>query len=320
MNEAELEGFPDTLQELYAVVAVAVGRDGAVRRANRGFLRLLPSKARLAQPLVATPYLLSPTLRQLAAMAAVGEEEVPCYEGLMTMGDPDGESQTLRGRVFCQQDHLLIVAEYDIEELLRVSQSAMALTSELTQSQRELIVMNRRLSDREAEIRHLSMTDQLTGLGNRRQLDETLSAEISDANRHGKDLSLVMIDLDHFKLVNDVHGHAVGDSVLQALSRVLLANARESDRVCRFGGEEFTIVMRDTDAATAAATTERLRERVAAMQVNPIEQQLTASFGVAQWRFGETPGSLMQRADKLLYRAKEEGRNRVVHDTDAGTA
>jgi two-component system, cell cycle response regulator len=304
--------FAGVLQGLSAVVVVAVEKDGRVRSANRGFRALLSAELQETELLTASAYFLSPTFRQLVALAASGED--PCYEGLMTLGDRNGESQTLRGKVYLREDHLLVVAEYDVEELLRVSHSAMALTSELSQSQRELIAMNRQLSEREAEIRRLSMIDSLTGLGNRRQLDDALAAEVSDANRHGKDLSLAMIDLDHFKQVNDVHGHAVGDSVLQALGRVLLAGARGTDRVCRFGGEEFAMIMRDTAVEAAAAAAERLRVRVETMRVAPLEQRLTASFGVAQWRPGETPGSLLQRADKLLYRAKAAGRNRIVHD------
>lgn len=312
MREADF--FLEILEELSAVAMAEVASDGSLRSANRGFRRLLPPEARDAESINVTPYFLSPSLRQLTAMAASGD--TPCYEGLMTLGDPNGETQSLRGKVFCHEDHLLIVAEHDIEELLRASQSAMSLTSELTQSQRELITTNRQLREREAEIRHLSMTDGLTGLGNRRQLDEALSTEVSAANRHGRNLCLVMVDLDHFKQVNDVHGHSVGDSVLQALSRTLLANARESDHVCRFGGEEFAILMPDAEADAAAAATERLRAQVAALRVAPVEQAFTASFGVAQWRPGETPGALLQRADKLLYRAKAEGRNRVVRDSE----
>jgi diguanylate cyclase (GGDEF)-like protein len=311
VTNAEL--FVDVLQELASVAMVEIASDGTVREANRGFRRLLPQEAREVESINAAPYFLSPSLRQLTAMASSGD--TPCYEGLMTLGDPNGETQSLRGRVFCREDHLLIVAEHNIEELLRASQSAMALTSELTQSQRELITTNRQLREREAEIRHLSMTDGLTGLGNRRQLDEALSTEVSAANRHGRNLCLVMVDLDHFKQVNDAHGHSVGDSVLQALSRTLLSNAREADQVCRFGGEEFAILMRDADADTAAAATERLRARIEELRVGPVEHTFTASFGVAQWRPGETPGSLLQRADKLLYRAKAEGRNRVVSDS-----
>lgn len=305
----------DLLQGLSAVAVVSLEKDGRVRFANRGFRALLPAELREREPLIASTGFLSPTFRHLLSLAAGGED--PCYEGLMTLGDRNGESQTLRGRVYACEDHLLVLAEYDIEELLRVSHSAMALSSELSQSQRELIATNRQLSEREAEIRRLSMTDALTGLGNRRQLDERLTADVSEANRHGRDLSLVMIDLDHFKQVNDVHGHAVGDSVLQALGRVLLAGARDSDQVCRFGGEEFAMIMRETAIDAAVAASERLRERVGTLRVAPLQQRLTACFGVAQWRPGETPGSLLQRADQLLYRAKAEGRNRVVQDRGA---
>ena len=302
------------------MVVVALGSDGKVHGANQGFRRLLPAQAQQAEPLMAAAYFLSPTLGQLVAMATGSEEDAPCYEGLITMGDPNGESQTLRGRVFPRADAFLIVAEYDIDELLRVSRSAMELTTEITQSQRDLIAANRQLQEREAEIRRLSMTDQLTKLGNRRQLDDALAAEVSAANRHGTDLSLVMVDLDHFKQINDMEGHAVGDSVLQALSRVLLAEARESDHVCRFGGEEFAVLMRSADAPSATIASERLRARIEAMRVAPLEAGVTASFGVAQWRPGETPGSLLQRADKLLYRAKADGRNRVASDAAADTS
>lgn len=168
----------------------------------------------------------------------------------------------------------------------------------------------------EAAVRALALTDPLTGLANRRRLDEGLRAEIARVERYGGRLSLVMGDLDHFKRVNDEHGHQVGDTVLQEFARITLSHCRASDLAARFGGEEFMIVMPEVGAAEAKACAERIRESLAATTIAPLMQPITASFGVAELFAGETQASLLQRVDQALYRGKAAGRNCVVVDDD----
>ncbi len=161
----------------------------------------------------------------------------------------------------------------------------------------------------------LAQLDPLTGLNNRRAFYDLTSSPWSNALRHGHDLSVVLLDLDRFKQLNDVHGHAHGDAVLKAVGGVLKEGIRQGDVLARWGGEEFIVLLPETTAREAAALAERLRVAIAAMRV-PREggdTALTASFGVAQLedRAG-TLDALIAQADACLYRSKDEGRNRVT--------
>ncbi|MGN2243233.1 diguanylate cyclase [Frateuria sp. GZRR33] len=156
--------------------------------------------------------------------------------------------------------------------------------------------------------------DPLTGLANRRHATAHLQAACADADRRGEPLSVLMLDLDHFKRVNDQHGHAGGDCVLVALAQVLRRELRASDLAARHGGEEFLAVLPACDGTDALATAERIRLAVAAMHV-PVpdgEARATLSVGLATRDTGEAPEALIARADAALYRAKAQGRNRCV--------
>lgn len=168
------------------------------------------------------------------------------------------------------------------------------------------------------EIRQLSQTDALTGCFNRRMFDQRLPAELERSNRYQRKLALVFVDIDHFKTINDAHGHAAGDAVLRTIAERLSTSVRmQVDWVVRYGGEEFIIVLPERDGAAGCMLAERLRQLIEATPV-PIEGGrilVTASFGVAEYRPGDTAAQLIGRADAALYRAKENGRNRVENCT-----
>jgi diguanylate cyclase (GGDEF)-like protein/PAS domain S-box-containing protein len=176
------------------------------------------------------------------------------------------------------------------------------------------------LRESEAAVRALSMTDPLTGLANRRRLDESLHTEVQRAQRYGHPLSAVIADLDHFKRINDAHGHPVGDRLLCVFGDILRAHCREVDLVARFGGEEFVILMPEVGLAEAQACAERMRSALADQVIAPLTQPVTASFGVAELAADEAEAALLRRADAALYEAKATGRNRVVLAQDAARA
>jgi diguanylate cyclase (GGDEF)-like protein len=160
----------------------------------------------------------------------------------------------------------------------------------------------------------LAVTDSLTQLYNRRHFDEVLFKEIKRFNRRKyTSLSLMMIDIDHFKELNDRYGHLVGDSVLRELARILREGVRETDTIARYGGEEFAIVMTDTHLDGAAHKAEILRQKVQAQEFpgGPGPIHCTISIGVAAYVTG-FPHDLIKAADKALYQAKNAGRNTVV--------
>ncbi len=165
------------------------------------------------------------------------------------------------------------------------------------------------------ELEMLANTDVLTGLPNRRFLLDRLNEEAAEADRFGRPLSFVLLDVDHFKRVNDRCGHPAGDEVLRQVARLLRAGLRRYDVAARFGGEEFAILLPGTGSEVAREVAERARRCLAGSDIEIAEDEIlrvTASFGVAERRPGEPVAELVRRADDALYRAKEEGRDRVV--------
>ena len=167
---------------------------------------------------------------------------------------------------------------------------------------------------REEAIERAAECDGLTGLQNRRWLDAVLPDWIERHARSGRPLSLALADLDHFKEMNDRHGHAVGDRALACVADALRSAVRQTDRIARYGGEEFAILLPDTDLERGSATCERLLERVCEVAVHDAEGRalapLTISIGIAQWRDGLDGAAMLAAADAALYRAKRAGRNR----------
>jgi diguanylate cyclase (GGDEF)-like protein len=165
------------------------------------------------------------------------------------------------------------------------------------------------------ELREQAIRDPLTGLYNRRYLNEMLNRELSKAKRLGKSVSVVMIDIDTFKTCNDTFGHKAGDTILQAVADMFHRNTRVEDIVCRFGGDEFLIVLPDTPEQVGADCAERWRELVQNIDIHyeQLKLKVTISVGVASFpNSGRTPDEILQTADKALYWAKGIGRNRVV--------
>lgn len=159
-------------------------------------------------------------------------------------------------------------------------------------------------------LEELSVADELTGIGNRRAFDSTLAVEVGRAARTRLPLSLVLLDVDHFKRFNDEHGHQAGDQALQRVAGVLRDSLRAADSACRFGGEEFAVLLPATSEREAMEVAERLRQEIAASPT--AHGSVTVSMGVAETRGGLPAAGLIGRADARLYHAKREGRDRVV--------
>ena len=168
-----------------------------------------------------------------------------------------------------------------------------------------------RLHESRKELEHLSVTDDLTGLYNRRYLMETLAHELRRSRRLDHPCALLMADVDHFKEYNDAYGHLAGDEALTRIAAVLRETTRDVDCAARYGGEEFVVLMPETKAPGAIETAQRIRTRLAADEL--VGGKLSVSIGVAQFPDdGDAPEALLARADAALYRAKREGRDRVL--------
>ena len=173
--------------------------------------------------------------------------------------------------------------------------------------------LERMIANQTATLRDMAAHDELTGLYNRHYLDEFLQKEYASATRHGRTFTIAIMDLDHFKLINDNHGHLVGDHVLVDAAGLIKNRLRTSDLAFRFGGEEFLLVFPDTGMEEARLICEDLRQQMGGRGLGGLEAgKITASFGIAQMEAaGELLDTLLARADGALYAAKDKGRNRV---------
>lgn len=176
--------------------------------------------------------------------------------------------------------------------------------------------LKRQVKESYKRIAKLSTRDELTGLYNRRYFMESLESEIDRANRYKSELALCIIDLDHFKKINDSYGHPAGDKVLSEIGKMIESSIRETDVACRYGGEEFAIILPSTDFRDAGNMSERFRKMVAEhkFEYESSHIQLTASIGIFQSKNvkDQTLGRLVEMADQALYQAKKEGRNKTV--------
>ena len=166
------------------------------------------------------------------------------------------------------------------------------------------------------EMEHMARTDFMTGLSNHRFFQETLAAEFIRAQRHNHPLSLLMLDLDHLKQVNDRFGHPAGDAVIRGVAQMIRASCRDFDVAARYGGEEFAVILPETQLAGALMVAERIRERIHFMDIAGVDR-VTASIGVSNFpQNAASKEDLIQAADHALYQAKESGRDRVSHITN----
>ncbi|MWV46312.1 diguanylate cyclase [Paenibacillus sp. HJL G12] len=215
----------------------------------------------------------------------------------------------MRKRIDYEQE--LRSAKKQIEEAYWQKDQALAkleqIHREIEQKQAELMEMN-------AILVELSVTDKLTGLKNRRFFQEKLDEQVHVYGTSRKPFSLVIIDIDHFKKVNDTWGHQMGDQVLESLARILTSHARGEDVVARLGGEEFVLILPNTDGPDSKKVAERLRLAVAGFTCEI--GSFTVSMGIATFAPGDTDASLLKKADEALYTSKENGRNRVTHIMD----
>ena len=176
-----------------------------------------------------------------------------------------------------------------------------------------IVTLQKALLASNAQLAELSRTDPLTGIANRRALEEELGERFEVARRYNRPLSLAMIDIDYFKDTNDAYGHQAGDGVLRTVARVIRRGSRQSDVVARYGGEEFSVILPETQLFEALQFAEKIRAMIAAEDLGGMPPRVTASIGVAtlgHTMFGSAT-DIVAAADAALYRAKEKGRNRV---------
>lgn len=241
-----------------------------------------------------------------------GEQDLLPRDIPITSSDELGE---LAGR-FNKMRRELARAQEKLEAKVELADSR------LRETNAQLVRQSDALKQANEELHQLSVTDALTGLRNRRHFETMLEEELERARRYGDENSLLVIDIDHFKSVNDTHGHDGGDRVLKEIARVLVARLRKTDFICRFGGEEFVVLCQRTTNAEAMGIAEALRAQVASTPVRLGAQDIfvTVSIGVAAapavTEEAVAAADLFRHADTALYRSKRNGRDRVTHYDD----
>lgn len=236
---------------------------------------------------------------------------------------------------FYNEEHARIATRFAAQAAIamvnaRAYERSQREIAERAQTEAELLAANAALEERMKEIealqehlREQAVRDPLTGLFNRRYLMETLEREVTNSRRHGKPLAVALIDIDHFKAINDRHGHDMGDQVLVMVAKQLGAQVREGDVVCRYGGEEFVVLLPDTTADVAEQRAAGWRQAlVAHQQAEPLGcDPITMSVGVASLpAHGDTGEGVIAAADAAMYQAKRHGRDQVVVAPDASDA
>jgi len=225
---------------------------------------------------------------------------------ILAITEPDSNARMVRGLEIGVNDYLM--RPIDKNELLARARSQVRKRR-----------YTERLRDNVQISIEMAITDALTGLFNRRYMESHLAGLLEQASARGKPLAVLVIDIDYFKSINDTHGHDAGDDVLREFALRIKRSIRGIDLACRYGGEEFVVVMPETDMAVAAMVAERLRRRIAAepfaIHEGARSIPVTISIGTAALRGADdNAAGVLKRADQALYRAKRDGRNRVVPD------
>lgn len=183
-----------------------------------------------------------------------------------------------------------------------------------------LVIQRKKADQKISALNILSITDPLTRIKNRRAFNETIQEELERAKRYGRDLSLAILDLDRFKLINDTYGHVAGDTMLKQLAYEVNGLIRRSDLLYRLGGDEFAIIFIETDLAHATIVSEKIRDVHSQLAMQIGNHKMTISIGIATLQENDDTSSLYKRADDALYHSKHHGRNKVSTSEDIATA
>ncbi|MBI4922522.1 MAG: GGDEF domain-containing protein [Devosia nanyangense] len=230
-----------------------------------------------------------------------------------------GTLQSASGDLGQEMDEpqLRMMAQRLLGETRRMQDANAQLEQKLEASRDDISALQRDLD----EVRRESMLDPLTKIFNRKSFDEGMLKAFADASGGGQPLCLMLLDIDHFKRFNDTWGHQTGDQVLRLVAMTLKSNIKGKDMAARYGGEEFVAILPETDLEGAIIVADNIRKAVQAKELlkrstNEKLGRITASFGVAAYRPGDTTSSLIERTDRCLYAAKHAGRNRVFSETE----
>ena len=308
--EIQSAAISNWLMESDAVFTLLLAADGTIRARNRAGRHVFPLDPAKEFGSTIWDYLVGSDVRHLREWFSRPADQ---YGGCVLLNLADGQQNPITVEVGMVRsgEAILLLGTHERRHDSSLQTEILKLTNDLSLMVRDSVQKNRQLKDANQVIERLARTDALTGLANRRTLDETFQREIARALRQGQNLSLIMADLDRFKSINDEYGHVAGDQVLAGAAAIFKPRLRPFDLAARYGGEEFVLLVPGASTADAVGIADRIRTKVAEMLVPACPRHITISMGVATWRTGETLDQLVARADAALYDAKRAGRDCV---------
>lgn len=306
MSQLPFSFLPSWLDEFRSVAVALVGQNGQIVEANQGFRALmadLPAGD-------ASERFLEPRFAQL--LAAEPDEQGGLYHGLITLGTPGGIRRTFSGRIYRSGDMLFVAGELDIAVFEKLQGETDRLSQELETVKQQLTRRSHALRKALDDLKERRGLDGLTGLPLRRRLDERMDQEIQRWERYRRPLALLILDIDDFAAVNEDYGREVGDDILLHVATILKQAVRALDFVVRYGGQEFAVLLPETNEMGALIVAERLRMELESQIILPLVKPLTASFGVAMLLSGEQREDLYRRAERAVRHSKANGKDCVT--------
>ncbi len=296
------------LQEISTTFIISTDKDFNILDCNEEFLRLFNLKEKpTSTPL--SNYIKSEKKNILKELKEEIQENP--HKTRVNFYDEHENSYLIDCTIFEDKEYYIIFGEKHFFTGEEIIAKMSVLNYELSNMTRDLNKKNIELKKANNTINNLLRTDPLTEISNRRCFIEALEKSLSSLRRHKTPCSLVMIDIDRFKYINDYWGHSIGDQVLIDLGKILEEHSRKEDLPARLGGEEFVILLPHTSCKDGTAYAEKIRQALEKQKFNSLDKTITASFGVTELKEKDSSDSALNRADTAMYKAKEKGRNRV---------
>lgn len=298
--------LPVWLKDFRAIAVALISEDGRIVEANEGFLMTLTGISEG----FSTANFIEPSFNVLRYGPI--QDNGLIYHGLLTLGAAEGAQHTFSGRVYRMDQMLFIAAEMDLSAFEKIQEENDKIKKELDDVRRQLSKRNHALQAALEEITVLKQFDPVTGLPHRVVLDLRMEEEITRWERSRRPLALLLMDLDNFTKLNAEYGRDVGDEILRHIATLLKQAVRTVDVGVRYGGQEFAILLPETNEMGALIVAERMRMDLASQLILPLLEPLTASMGVAIYLSGEQREELYARAWRALKHAKAHGKNAIT--------
>lgn len=300
-------GFlPPWVRDLRAVAVAVLTDEGQIVEANEGFLSTLQGITE-GTP---TASFIDPSFALLRASPPQPDGLI--YQGIIRLGAPDGPQRAYAGRVWRMNQMLFVAAEMDISAFEELNGDLAKTKRELDEVRRVLTRRSHALQQALEEIAQLKRLDTVTGLANRAVLDQRMEEEIRRWERSRRPLALLLMDIDDFSAINENYSREVGDEILGHVATLLKQAVRGVDLAVRYGGQEFAMLLPETNEMGAIIVAERIRMELASQLILPVLEPITASFGAATYIGGESRAEFYARAWRALKHSKSHGKNCVT--------